>query len=506
MLHKDGRGPSAFLQLRGIRKSFSGTVVLRDVDLDARPGEVHAVVGENGAGKSTLMKIAAGVYQPDAGTIVVGDTPGLFRRPVDAINRGIAMIFQELNLAPHLTVAENIFLGREPRKTPGVLDRKAAKKAAQKLIAENGFDLAADEEVRRLSAAQKQIVEILKALAARSRLLIMDEPTSSLSEAESERLMGIIRALRQKGVAVIYVSHRLEEVKAVADRITVLRDGEKVTEGASSDLDIATLVRHMVGREIRDFYPRRQVKPGRVALAVENLSRRNEFESVSLEVREGEVAGIAGLVGAGRTELAEAIFGARPAESGLISIGGRPVIIRSPCDAIAAGIGLLTEDRKRNGLCLHLPLSWNISLANLSALTRWGVLRRRDEEKVAARYIDRLRIHGGRPGRVARFLSGGNQQKVVLARWLYRDSRVLIFDEPTRGIDVGAKRDVYGLINELAESGKAILMISSELPELLGMCDVIFVMHRGRLVARLEGGKTTAEEVMHYAAVGRKNE
>ena len=493
----------AFLRMRGIGKSFSGTSVLKDVDLDVTGGEVHAVVGENGAGKSTLMKIAAGVYQPDAGEIVVEGTRHRFPRPVDAISAGIAMIYQELNLAPHLTVAENIFLGREPKRAGFVLDASRLRSESRRLIEDHRFDLRPDDRVLALSAGQRQLVEILKALAANSRLIIMDEPTSSISEAEAEELFRIIDMLRDAGVSVVYISHRLEEVKRIADRITVLRDGEKVAEGENADFDIPTIVRHMVGREITEFYPPREAEIGAVVLSVKGLSRGTAFRSVSFDLKAGEVVGMAGLVGAGRTEVAEAVFGARPAERGDVLLDGSTVDISSPGQAVRRGIGLLTEDRKRTGLCLNLPVSWNQTLANLGAVVDRFTIRGRKEQEVAQGFIDRLDIRGARPGRAAGLLSGGNQQKVVIARWLFRDCRVLLFDEPTRGIDVGAKRDVYQLINELASEGKAVLFISSELPELLGMCDRVLVMHEGRIVADVRAKETTAEEVMHYAAVGR---
>jgi len=497
-------GTASPLELRRISKTFGSTRALREVTVSARTGEVHAIVGENGAGKSTLMKIAAGVHQPDSGEIVVNGRPVRFRNPHDAIAHGISMIYQELNLAPHLTAAENIFLGREPRsRLRFLLDQSALEEDARKLLKSHGFELDLSREVHRLSPAERQIVEILKALAARSKVLIMDEPTSSLSEAESERLMEIIRQLRERGVAIFYISHRLEEVKRIADYITVLRDGEKVAEGKNEELDINTIVRHMVGREMREYYPPRDVELGEVVFRAENLSRAGAFSDISFEVRAGQVVGIAGLVGAGRTELVESIFGVNPPDTGRIFLSGEEITIRSPRDAVRHGIGLLTEDRKRSGLCLHLPLSWNITLSSLASLLRYGFIMRGEERRVAEQFIERLRIHGATADRTVGLLSGGNQQKVVLGRWLFRDCRFLMLDEPTRGIDVGAKHDVYLLINELARAGKAILMVSSELPELLGMCDVILVMHRGRIVAKLETKSTSAEEVMHYAAVGR---
>ncbi|MEW6357861.1 MAG: sugar ABC transporter ATP-binding protein [Planctomycetota bacterium] len=492
-----------FLQMRGIGKSFARTPVLKDVDLDVRPGEVHAVVGENGAGKSTLMKIAAGVYRPDAGEIIVAGKPRFFRRPVDAIAAGIAMIYQELNLAPHLTVAQNIFLGREPRRASFFLDRSRLRSDSQGLIDKHRFGLSADDRVLSLSAGQRQLVEILKALAADSRLLIMDEPTSSLSESETEELFRIIGALRSAGVGVVYISHRLEEVKRIADRITVLRDGEKSAEGENRALDISAIVRHMVGREITEFYPPRKVDIGETVLSVRNFSRGKAFRSVSFDLKAGEIVGMAGLVGAGRTQVAEAVFGVRSPEEGEVLLDGEKIRVRSPQEAVRRGIGLLTEDRKRTGLCLNLPVSWNGTLSNLPAVVRHMMIDRRAEFDVSTGFIERLDIRGAHPSRRAGVLSGGNQQKVVIARWLFRDSRVLLFDEPTRGIDVGAKRDVYALMNKLAAEGKAILFISSELPELLGMCDRILVMHRGRIAADVDAKETTAEEVMHYAAMGK---
>ncbi|NOZ21253.1 MAG: sugar ABC transporter ATP-binding protein [Planctomycetes bacterium] len=492
-----------FLRMRGICKSFAGAPVLKDVDLDVRPGEVHAIVGENGAGKSTLMKIAAGAYHPDSGEIIVAGKPRTFRRPVDAIAAGIAMIYQELNLAPHLTVAQNIFLGREPRRARLFLDRTKLRAKSQGLIDRHHFDLNATDRVLSLPTGQRQLVEILKALAADSRLLIMDEPTSSLSESETEELFRIIDALRSAGVGVVYISHRLEEVKRIADRITILRDGEKVAEDENHAIDIPTIVRHMVGREITEFYPPREADIGDVVLSVRNFSCGKMFRSISFDLKAGEIVGMAGLVGAGRTDVAEAVFGVRSLDGGEVLLDGRKISVRSPQEAVRHGIGLLTEDRKRSGLCLNLPVAWNVTLANIQAVLSKLMVNGRRERAVAEDYIDGLGIRGAHAGRMAGLLSGGNQQKVVIARWLFRDSRVLLFDEPTRGIDVGAKRDVYELMNRLASEGKAMLFISSELPELLGMCDRILVMHRGSIVADVNAKETTAEEVMHYAAMGK---
>lgn len=492
------------LELRHIDKFYGGVPVLKQARLAVRPGEIHGLVGENGAGKSTLVKILAGEVARDGGEVYwLGRFVPLATR-AEAERLGITMIHQELNLAPHLTVAENLFLGHEPSRH-GFLDRSREFSESQASLERLGFDLDPKTEVRRLSLAQRQLVEIARAVIRDQRLVIMDEPTSSLSVKEVEELFGVVRQLKSKETAVIFVTHRLEELAEIADRVTVLRDGETVHEGPMPQRDFSELIRAMVGRELKDFYPPRPAaRGGGTALEVRNLGRRSDFEEVSFVVRRGEVVGLAGLVGAGRTELAEAIFGVTPPEQGKIFIDGEAVLIRSPEDAIRHGMALVTEDRKRTGLALALSVAQNITLANLTALVAKGRLDLKKEEQVGRDYLARLRIRASSPRQKASRLSGGNQQKVVVSRWLFRQAHIFLFDEPTRGVDVGAKTEIYRVINQLAESGAAVLMISSELPEILGMTDRVLVMRAGRLVKELMTRETTQEEIMRYATLGEK--
>ncbi|HOX39562.1 MAG TPA: sugar ABC transporter ATP-binding protein [Candidatus Brocadiia bacterium] len=492
------------LEARGIHKSFGGVEVLHGVDVELRRGTVHAIIGENGAGKSTLMKILAGAYQQDAGRIMLEGREIRMKKPIQALHAGIVMIHQELNLAPHLTAAENLFLGREPLLIPPlpILDRKRVFEESRRLAEEHGFRFDTSEKISNLSVAQAQLVEILKAIARGGKVLIMDEPTSSLSGGEVEDLLRTVIELKRKNVSILYISHRIEEIFCVADEVTVLRDGRKVFHSAVSETNEANLVRQMVGRDLEDFYPEKKRAAGRPMLKVESLSSEGGFEGVSFEVRSGEIVGISGLVGAGRTEVAETIFGARPATGGRMLLEGGEIRPRSPRDAIRMGIGLATEDRKRTGLFLPLSLIANITAANVPAMTAGGVVMRRGRQaRTAKALINDLSVRCRGPRDPARSLSGGNQQKVVLAKWLCCDSKVLILDEPTRGIDVGAKVEIYKLMERLAEEGRAILVVSSELPELLGITDRILVMRRGRLVAELESARTNEEEVMGYAAL-----
>ena len=493
------------LRLRGITKSFFGVTVLRDAHLEVTPGEVHGLVGENGAGKSTLMKILSGELLPDSGEILWEGAEVRIASRVDAQRLGISMIHQELSLAPHLTVAANLFLGREITGWWGGLRRQAELDQAQQFLNDLGFPLKAADLVRNLSPAEKQLVEIARAVTGASRLIIMDEPTSSLSVREVEDLFRATEKLRKRQVSVIFVTHRLEELARIADRVTVLRDGEVVHRGPMPRQDFVPLIRAMVGRELREMFPPRKVhgkaELGPVLLKAENLSRAGVVNDASLEVRAGEVVGLAGLIGAGCTELAETLFGAWPAETGTIWIEGRQVGIRNPHDAIRAGMALITEDRKATGLALPLPLSQNITLANLSALVRGGKIRLAEERRVAEDFVRRLGIRASSIGQTVSSLSGGNQQKAVLAKWLFAKPRIYLLDEPTRGVDVGSKAEIYRLINELAEAGAAVLMISSELEELLGMTNRILVMRAGCIVKELETGKTTQEEIMQHAAL-----
>ncbi len=492
-------------ELRQIGKTYGGTAVLREAHLEILAGEIHGLVGENGAGKSTLVKILAGEVAREEGEIFwEAKLVGAHSR-AGADRLGITMIHQELNLAPHLTVAENIFLGREPGRW-GLIENQREADDAGAALRELGFNLDPRARVRGLSPAQAQLVEIARAVVRARRLVIMDEPTSSLSAREVEELFRVVRQLRARNVAVIFVTHRLEELGQIADRVTVLRDGQTVHEGPMPRGDFSQLIRAMVGRELKDYFPRRKVAPGAAALEVRQLGRGSDFSEVSFSVRSGEIVGLAGLVGAGRTEVAEAIFGARPADRGEIRVEGAKTAIGSPRDAIRHGLALITEDRKCTGLALNLPLAANITLADLGRIVRKGVLDLGGEEKVARGFLERLGIRARSVAQNAGRLSGGNQQKVVLAKWLFRQARILIFDEPTRGVDVGAKTEIYRLMNELAESGAAILMISSELPEILGMTDRVLVMRNRRLVKELVTRETTMEEIMRFATLSDSGE
>jgi len=491
------------VELRSIQKSYGGVAVLKNAHLSIAPGEIHGLVGENGAGKSTLMKILGGETHRDAGEVMWrGETTSLASR-AQAETLGITMIHQELNLAPHLSVAENIFLGHEPRLQglPGILDSARELADTRTSLKQFGFHLNPRIKVRALSPAQRQLVEIARAVVRTQRLVIMDEPTSSLSIHEVEDLFRVVRQLKAQGTAVVFVTHRLEELAQIADRVTVLRDGETVHEGSMPSSEFGELIRAMVGRELKDFYPARDVQKQRVVLSVEDLSRKDEFEGVSFSICGGEIVGLAGLVGAGRTEVAETIFGATPADRGRISIDGTEVRIRHPKDAIRHGMALLTEDRKRTGLAGKLSLAQNITIANLGDLIRFGRLDIPKEHQVCREFRQRLGIRASSTFQKVERLSGGNQQKVVLAKWLFRKARIFLFDEPTRGVDVGAKSEIYRLMNELAQSGAAILMISSELPEIFGMTDRVLVMRNGRLVKELITADTNQEEIMRYATL-----
>ncbi|MFD4577129.1 sugar ABC transporter ATP-binding protein [Streptomyces sp. NPDC058417] len=475
------------LRMTGIGKSFSGTRVLSGVDLEVRPGEVHALVGENGAGKSTLMKILAGVHVPDEGTVEIDDRARHLRHPLDAQRAGVSIIYQELTLLPDRTVAENVFLGREPRSR-GLVDRAAMESTTARLLEEIGErSFRPRDLVRRLSVAQQQVVEIVKALSVDARIVVMDEPTAALAEHEAELLHGLVRRLRERGIAVLYISHRLREIFALADRVTVLKDGVKVTTETVDRLTTADLVRLMVGRDLTDYYPPRATRPaGDVLLSVRGGGNA-KLDGVDLDLRAGEIVGLAGLQGAGRTELAKALFGADPFTRGEMT----PRRPRSVREGIAAGIGLVTEDRKSEGLALNQSVRDN---ALLVARTRRG-----NPAAPVLRLLERVRLAPPRPEQEVRHLSGGNQQKVVLAKWLTVAPRVLLFDEPTRGVDVGAKAAIHDLLRELADDGMAVLMISSELPELIGMSDRVVVLRDGRITGHLPAG-SSEEAVMHLAA------
>jgi len=490
--------------MRNICKTYPGVRALDNVSLEVRGGEVHALVGENGAGKSTLMKILAGAETADSGEILLKGSPVQIDSPQKAMDLGISTIYQEFNLVPYLNAAENIFLGREPRaKVPGFVDFRTMYNEAQQVIDRLGVALDIRTPVNRLSIAQQQMVEIAKATSRRSDIIVMDEPSATLTEHELERLFALIRQLRADGVAVIYISHRLDEIFEIADRVTVLRDGKHIATRDVKDITRDEIIRLMVGRELNQMIPKVPAPIGDVVLEVRNISSQNKLHDVSLTVRKGEVVGLAGLVGAGRTELARAIFGADPMDTGEILLEGRPVHVRSPQDAIKLGIGLVTEDRKAQGLVLGMAVRENITLANLRALTRFNFIMAGREREVAQKFVTELSIRTPSIEQAVQNLSGGNQQKVVLAKWLFTQSKVLIFDEPTRGIDVGAKTEIYQLMNSLAAQGVGIIMISSELPEVIGMSDRIVVMHEGRIAGELSAAEATQERIMQLATGGR---
>ncbi|MDX1983909.1 MAG: sugar ABC transporter ATP-binding protein [Bryobacteraceae bacterium] len=489
------------LELRAIQKRFGGVVALKNGNLRVEPGEVHLLLGENGAGKSTMMKIVAGLYHPDAGQILWKGERASFSNPSDAAAMGIAMVHQESLLAPHLSVAENIFMGREPRQPFGWVNRAKMVEAARRLIAEHRFPLQAEWRVDRLSPAGKQLVEICRAIQHGSSLLIFDEPTSSLSESETKEVFRIVRELKQRQMAVIYITHRMEELRAVGDRVTILRDGETVHTSALSEISNNQIIQHMVGREIGQIYHRDPLPPGEELLRVEGLTRQPLLDGISLSIRAGEIVGLAGLVGAGRTELCRAIFGLDPIDSGVVHVAGRAVRVRSPREAVGEGIALIPEDRQKTGLATALPIGYNLTVASMDKVQRLGFLiDHAEEDRLAAAYTKRLRIRCESPRQLAGRLSGGNQQKVVIAKWLVRGAKVFLFDEPTRGIDVGAKVEVYEVMDALAREGAAILMVSSELPELLQVADRILVMRQGRITGALPG-RTTQEEIMRLAAL-----
>ena len=496
---------TAVFKLREVTKRFGGVVAVEGVDFDLRPGEVHALVGENGAGKSTLMKIVDGLYGPDEGRLEVGGETASFSSPRDAEAAGIAMIPQELDLFPELSVAENLFVGRKrPRTRWGGLDWEAMQGEARRRLDALGVGLDVTSTVKRLSAAEQQIVAIARALVGEARAVIMDEPTSALTEREARRLFGIVEDLTAGGVGVVYISHRLEEIFEISDRITVLRDGHHIETAPASDLDAEELVRLMVGRPLNELFTRSESSPGEVALEVRGLTRDGEFEDVSFALRRGEILGLAGLVGAGRTELAQSVFGIRPAESGEILVGGEKVRVRSPQAAMERGIFYVPEERRSQGLILPFSIKNNITLSILDRISRIGFVPR-SERQTAEGFAKKLLIRGGKLSDPVGRLSGGNQQKVVVAKALAREPGVLLLDEPTRGVDVGAKSEIYRLMDDLAKEGKAILLISSELEEVLSMADRVLVMREGHISGEFGREEATQENVMTAATGGDRS-
>jgi ribose transport system ATP-binding protein len=507
------------LRMENISKAFPGVQALDNVSLDVRVGEILGLIGENGAGKSTLMKILSGVYPMDSGQLYLRGQPIQIQNPHHAQQLGISVIYQEFNLMPNLTVMENVFIGREPTRFL-FIDRRQLQQRTQELLNRLGVHLAPTAIVRDLSVAEQQMVEIAKALSKEVQVIIMDEPTSALSDAEVQTLFTIMRELRRNGISIIFISHRLEEVLAICDRITVLRDGKNVGTLDAAEADEEKLIRMMVGRSLQDFFHTEEgvssaLRPAEgedVVLEVRGITRKGSkldpsaiiLDNVSFQLRRGEILGLAGLVGAGRTELARIIFGADARDAGEIYVDGKLADIRSPVDAIRYGIGFVPEDRKEQGLILSMAVRENITLPGLSGFTRFGFVKLAEEEQRVQEYVTRLQIRTPSLEQRVRNLSGGNQQKVVISKWLLLQPKILIMDEPTRGIDVGAKAEIYGLMHQLARMGVGIIMISSELPELLAMSDRLVCMCEGRVTAILDRNEATPEQVMRYCTMRKQ--
>ena len=498
----DSTSAAPLLAIQGVRKAFPGVVALDNVSFNLKVGTVHALMGENGAGKSTLMKIIAGVYTPDKGDIRLKGRSVQMNSPIDALNLGIAMIHQELNLMPHMTVAENVWITREPKTRLGFVDHHELKRRTQELFDRLNIDIDPLAEIQTLSVASRQMVEIAKAVSYNSDVLIMDEPTSALTEKEVAHLFEIIRALRNQGKGIIYITHKMNELFEIADEFSVFRDGQYIATCASADVTRDDIIRMMVGREITQMFPKQTVPIGDVVLSVKNLTLDGVFRDVSFDIRAGEILGLAGLVGSGRSNVAETLFGVTPATSGSISINGREVVIDSPAKALQLGMAFLTEDRKDTGCFLCLDIQDNMEMAVLSQryVGKAGFVQSRAVGRDCLEMSRRLRVKTPTMNEVIQNLSGGNQQKVLVGRWLLTNPKILILDEPTRGIDVGAKAEIHRLVSELAGQGVAILMISSEMPEVLGMSDRVAVMHAGQLTGILDRSEATQVSVMDLAA------
>ena len=492
------------LELKNIYKSFPGVKVLEDVTLQVRPGEVHALMGENGAGKSTLMKILMGIYKADQGSIFLEGKETVIHGPKDAMSKGISMIHQELNTVLDMEVAENVFVGRELLKKGfeklKIVDIARMREETGKYFREMNIDIDPRAKMRTLSVAEMQLVEIVKAISLNSRIIVMDEPTSAITEKEATVLFAQIERLKKQGVAIIYISHKMDEIFRISDTITVLRDGQWIGTKPAKELDNDMLIKMMVGRELTDIYPKDPVEIGDVILEVKNLSRGKKVQDASFSLRKGEVLGIAGLVGAGRSELVETIFGLYPKTGGQIFLHGKEVHIKSAADAIKNKMALITEDRKQTGLNLIVSVKENIASVSIGKLSNHGIVNDKKINEVSEKYIKELKIKTPDGNAIVGNLSGGNQQKVVLAKWLLDEPDIIIFDEPTRGIDIGAKRDIYLLINNLAKEGKAVIVISSEMAEVMGICDRILVMAEGRINGEVQREEFSQEVIMGYAS------
>lgn len=487
------------LTLKNVTKEYPGVLALDRMNLEVYPGEVHALMGENGAGKSTLIKVVSGAVKPNGGTIIFEDAEYSSMTPALSKKLGIGVIYQEFNLVPDLSVAENIFLGQ--KLTSGLtINRRLMNRKASGLMENFGIDIDVTKEVKSLTVAYQQLVEITKTISSEVKVLIMDEPSAPLTNREIDAMFGIVRKLKEKGVAVIYISHRMEEIFALADRITVMRDGKYVGTKMANEIDQAGLIKMMVGRTLDEQFPSVEKKIGEVVLEVENLCTEELLKNVSLKVRKGEILGLAGLVGAGRTETARAIFGADPKSSGRILMHGKEVHIHKPKDAIHEGMALIPEDRKKHGVLLDMTIRDNVSFISVKNISKAGFVNREADRELADSYIKELSIKTPSMEQLAKNLSGGNQQKVVLAKSLASNSDIIIFDEPTRGIDVGAKKEIYVLMEELAKKGMAIIMISSEMQELLGMSDRILVMHEGEVMGELMKEEATQEKILELAS------
>ena len=494
------------IEMKGIDKAFGTNQVLKDAGFVLGDGEVHALMGENGAGKSTLMKILTGVYTKDKGTVLVNGTEVCYKNPQEAERAGIVFIHQELNVLFDLTVEENLFMGKEIKNKFGLCNQKAMRKKAAEALERLGVKIDPAEVMSNLSVGQQQMIEICKALMVDAKVIIMDEPTAALTQSETDVLFEVIKSLRKAGVSIVYISHRMEEIFELCDRISVLRDGTYVGTRKIAETNMNEIVKLMIGREIGERYPERNCKIGRPMLKVDGLTKKGVFRDVSFEVRAGEVLGVSGLMGAGRTEIMQAIFGNMPHVTGKIIIDGREVQNKSPQQAMKNGIGFITEDRKVEGLMLGESIMKNISMANLGRISRHGVLDKKAEQNLVKRGIEELHIKCFGPQHECDNLSGGNQQKVVFAKWIYTEPKVLILDEPTRGVDIGAKKEIYNIINDLAAKGVAIIMVSSELPEVLGMSDRIMVVREGMVRGVLDKEEADQENIMILATGGNINE
>lgn len=490
------------IEMKGIDKSFGTNQVLKNAGFLLKDGEVHALMGENGAGKSTLMKILTGVYTRDAGTVLVDGKEVVYKNPQEAEKAGIVFIYQELNVLFDLTVEENLFMGKELTKGFGICDKKAMRKKAQEIMDRMGVNIPVTAQMSDLSVGQQQMVEICKALMVDAKVLIMDEPTAALTQSETEVLFEVIKSLRAKGVSIVYISHRMEEIFELCDRITVLRDGSYIDTKYIKDINMDDIVQMMIGRTIGERFPKRDVQMGKEVIRVEGLTSGKLFKNVNFSVRAGEVLGVSGLMGAGRTEIMQAIFGNIPVESGKIYIDGKEVTIKNPRQAIAAGIGFITEDRKTEGLLLEKSIAENIEIVNLNKVSKNSVISMAKQKALVKKGIEEFRIKCFGPDHECNNLSGGNQQKVVLAKWIYTDPKILILDEPTRGVDIGAKKEIYSVINDLAAKGVAVIMVSSELPEVLGMSDRIMVVHEGKVTGIVEASEVDQAKVMTLATGG----